>query len=73
MSEVSPEEQVRVDEVYDRMAKSAADWTIEEFASRAVGLLIMDEGNLNKYQRTIETVLIVFQRVERLKAANATK
>lgn len=45
------------------MATAAKDWTIETFASRAVGLLILDEGNLNKYQRTLELVLDVHARV----------
>ncbi len=68
MAEISPEEQAQVEATYNRMAAASIDWTIENFASKAVELLILDEGNLNKYERTIETILTVFQRTERLKA-----
>lgn len=54
-----------------QMAEAAKDWSIETFASRAVGLLILDKGNLNKYQRTLEIVLEVHKRV--LAASSATE
>lgn len=36
----------------------------EEFASRVVSLLIMDQGNLNEYRRTIEFCLQVYKRLQ---------
>ena len=48
------------------MATSAADWTDDEFAGRIVGLLIHDEGNLNKYKRTIELMIEVCRERDRI-------
>ncbi|RWH31602.1 hypothetical protein [Mesorhizobium sp.] len=52
-----------IEALISTMTAMAKDWSIETFASRAVGLLILDEGNLNKYQRTLEIVLEVHARV----------
>lgn len=56
-----PNEEAAITAVVEKMAETAKGWTREEFAARAVGLLIRDEGNLNKYQRTIELVLRVHE------------
>jgi len=52
----------------DSMAAKILDWDDEKLAGRIVGLLILDEGHLNKYQRTIELMLKIVRSVERQKA-----
>lgn len=52
------------------MADVAKEWDHHEFASRTVGLLIMDEGNLNKYQRTLELVFRIHEAVLANRAAS---
>lgn len=61
------DEQNSIDAKIAEMAAVAKDWTDEEFAGRVVGLLILDEGHLNKYQRTIETALKIFRAAEALR------
>lgn len=57
---LAPEE---LEAIEDMMAKTPANVTNEEFASRTVGLLIFCKGNLNQYQKTLE---IAFELHERL-------
>lgn len=47
----------------ESMAETAMNWDVETFASRTVSLLIDAEGNLNKYQRTLELVFRVHEIV----------
>jgi hypothetical protein len=52
------------------MKETAKDWDAETFATRTVSLLIYDEGNLNKYQRTLELVFRVHEGVITDRAAS---
>lgn len=51
-------------EAIDRMlGKTPVDISDEQFASRVVELLILAEGNLNRYQYTIEIALELYKRI----------
>lgn len=52
-----------------QMAETAKDWDTETFAAKTVYLLILNDGNLNRYQRTLE---LVFQVHEAVIAARQT-
>lgn len=43
------------------VAKAMKDLTIQEVASRTVVMLIHDEGNLNRYQASLEFMLECFE------------
>lgn len=58
---------VSVDELIENVAQGVKDLPDVEIASRIVGLLIHDQGNLNKYQRTIELSLRIYARVLELR------
>jgi len=56
---MSEENEERVHQAIVQMAEAAKGWDHHEFASRTVGLLILDQGNLNAYQRTLELIFQV--------------
>ncbi|MBA3548820.1 MAG: hypothetical protein H0T76_20245 [Nannocystis sp.] len=50
----------------NKLAHQAAAWSDEEFATRVVQMLILDEGVVNKWQRTIEIMIEITRKRERL-------
>ena len=57
---LGPEELKTIADLVDSTPTDISD---EQFASQVVGLLILAEGNLNRYQYTIEIALEVYKRV----------
>ena len=65
---MTPDEETKAAALIEDMGAAAADWTDEEFAGRIVGLLIMDKGLVNAWQRTIEMSIRIFRVAERIRA-----
>lgn len=57
---LGPEEMAAIEYMLENTEMDISD---ETFASRVVGLLIEAEGNLNRYQYTIEIALELYKRV----------
>jgi len=60
MTEIPEIKDGRSDTIF-RMAVSMATMSVDDIAARVVGLLIHDEGNLNRYQATLEICLEAFK------------
>lgn len=65
------QEQTAIDAKHDEIAEVAAAWTDEQFATKIVELLIHDKGIVNKWQRTIETMVKVARKRDVIRVAEA--
>lgn len=57
----------------ESLGATAALWTDDEFVSRVVQLLILDEGVVNKWERTIRLSLQIYRAREKVLNAHAKK